>query len=803
MHYLIKNLLSSGCVEHLVINQQFNILDMSPRASDFADVSLKLELGQDIRSGFPELIGLEDIFDSILNQEKNLFELRGIQRSHNSSAALFFDIYITHSFHKSEYLTVLMEEDKNKNPAEELKLLYLTIIIVNASERMALEQSLTQKVNEANFLLRNLTASKQYIDTVIASMPDALLVTTPSGKIKTINPAAEALLEYEQVELVGHSIYSIIEAANSFLTQNTSTLESNNSYTAISLVEDTFLIKDMETTCRTKSGKIVTIAFSCSIVQTGIENFQGYIYILRDMTERKQAELAKQEFLATITHEIRTPIASVIGIADLLLNTNLSFEQRQFTKTIHQSGNFLLEIINDILDFSKIESGKLEIEKEPFDLQTCIDEALYMIAPKAIEKGLQVLCRNTNESSPTVLGDITRLRQVLINLLGNAVKFTETGSVEISVITSSVESDLDGNKIYEFQFAVKDTGIGIPSDRLDRLFKAFTQVNSSITRQYGGTGLGLAISKQLTELMGGRIWVESEVGVGSTFYFTITASLVEQEVEIITHHKWETDIERQRADQYPLRILIVEDHIINQNVIRLMLQLMNYQPDVVSNGLEALAALRRQQYDLVLMDVQMPKMDGLTAAQYISREWTSDTRPRIVALTASSTLGERERCLASGMDDYLTKPINIKQLVQVLKVCQLVKVDEEIKQTISPIDPTALREIEAMADLNSGVNSQKFLVETIDCYLEEATKLLEDIQAAHSQGNIKTLQRAAHTLCSISATLGATTLAGLCAELEVMAATVVLTGATAQILKIEAEHEQVQVCLQQERSKYC
>ncbi len=224
-----------------------------------------------------------------------------------------------------------------------------------------------------------------------------------------------------------------------------------------------------------------------------------------------------------ISHEVRTPMTSVNGMASLLLDTELTAVQRNFVEIIYSSGDALLKIINDFLDFSKIESDKLELEEQPFTLQSCINEAFYILLPTAREKGLKLTFLDTSDLSTLIMGDINRLRQILVNLLSNAIKFTETGSIEVSVKANKINTRQYGKNNYEIQFAVRDTGIGIPRDRLDRLFKAFSQVDSSITRQYGGTGLGLAICKKLSELMGGRIWVESEPGVGSIFYFTITA----------------------------------------------------------------------------------------------------------------------------------------------------------------------------------------------------------------------------------------------------------------------------------------
>jgi PAS domain S-box-containing protein len=799
MDLLITKLLSLRCVEYLIINQDLKILEMSSGISCLADIPDEVKQDQDVRISFPELVGIEDILDAIFQGKENSFYLKGIMRSQYGSSPLYIDICITN--HKNDYL---------KND--------LMMIVVDVTERIVLEQSLIQSANEANLLLRTLEASKQYTDEIVKSMADALLVTTLSGKIKAMNSSAQALLECDEAELIGQHISIVIKEVDHWQSKIGSQcccLGAPAGY-----LDSTPLVKEFETVCKTKSGKTIPVAFSCSMVQTEIEHFQGYVYILRNMSDRKQAELAKQEFLAMISHEIRTPIASVTGMASLLLNTELTAQQRDFIETIYNSGDALHKIINDILDFSKIESGKLELEEQPFELRRCINEALSLVSLIAWEKKLKLVFLDTPEIPTIVVSDITRLRQILVNLLNNAIKFTRTGSVEVSAIAREITSSRDQKSSYEIQFTVKDTGIGIPSDRLERLFKAFSQVNSSITRQYGGTGLGLAICKKLTELMGGRIWVESQPGVGSAFYFTIITPIIQQRVgnqeSVVSNIASDTKIDTRMADQHPLKILLVEDHVINQRMIQLMLQQMGYKPDVANNGLEALFVLRRQPYDVVLMDLQMPEKDGLTATQHICQEWTPDVRPRIIALTANAMSGDRDRCLASGMDDYLVKPIRIAELMRVLKSCQpLAKQEkgsyagvhkyqeqENPNQNSSPIDSAALQEILRMADFNSSANAVEFLLEIIDDYLEEVPRLLQDIQLYLSQDNLKSLRRAAHTLSSTSATLGATTLGSLCAELETMVVTEALFGAKAQISQIEAEYQQVKIALEQERRKY-
>ncbi len=793
MNSLFTNILSLRRIEYLIVNEFWQITELSPKIHLLADNSDQVRVGKDIRIGFPELIGIEVIASDIIAGKQNSFELKGVVRTQKALKPIYIDISIANNIKDNQISNELL------------------IVVEDVTEQMVLEQSLVQGANEANLLLRTLTASKQYIDQIVTSMADALLVTTASGKIKTINRTAQLLLEYEEAEICGKSISTVLKEVDSWKEE----IEQRGNVQTPLFGPITPLVKEVETVCQTKTGKIIPVAFSCSKVQTEIEHFQGYVYILRDMTERKQAELAKQEFLAMISHEIRTPIAAVIGMADVLINTELTEEQEEFAETICNSGKALLEIVNDILDFSKIESGKLDFEEEPFHLNSCIEEALSLLTPKAKEKELELIFHNNPELPQIIVGDISRLRQILINLISNAIKFTETGSVEVSV--KSWKRQIIGNEKnnHEIRFAVKDTGIGIPRNRINRLFKAFSQVNSSTARKYGGTGLGLAICKQLSELMGGKIWVESEENQGSTFYFTVTARVLKTQLI----QEWEPKVEESEtvidptiAEKNPLKILLVEDYATNQKMIALMLQRIGYQADIANNGLEALAALRRQFYDVVLMDMQMPEMDGMTATHYICQEWDISVRPRIIALTASAILNNKENYLASGIDDYLAKPFRIKELMQVLnkswihrekvsKISEVSNVKSRSKND-STINTAALQEIYRIADFNCGVDAREFLLETIDDYLEETPKFLEEIRVVFSEDNLKTLQLLVHTLSSSSATLGASKLATLCAQLEIMVVSEMREEITEQIEKIEAEYENVKTALLEKREKY-
>jgi signal transduction histidine kinase/CheY-like chemotaxis protein len=524
----------------------------------------------------------------------------------------------------------------------------------------------------------------------------------------------------------------------------------------------------------------------------------------RDLAE--EASHAKSEFLANMSHEIRTPLNAVLGMMSLLLDTPLSPAQREYVATARSSGAALLGVINDILDISKIEAGRLDVEIAPFELRECLDDAMGILAAKAESKGLTLHLRLAAGVPAAVESDAARLRQILVNLLDNAVKFSPRGEVRLEVEVapepgspgSPASPEPHDADLLELLFAVRDTGIGIPADRMDRLFKPFSQADASMARLYGGTGLGLVISRRLAERLGGRMWVESEPGRGSSFFFTLRCRPAATAPPRLAADGPGLASPR-LSDELPLRILLAEDNSINQRVVLLMLERMGYVADVAGNGLEALEALRRQPYDLILMDVQMPGMDGLAATRHIRADFPPDRQPRIVAITANVLREQRDECLAAGMDDFVQKPVGLAELRAALLRCGGWESSTPTPTPMdgaSPLDPSYLASLRRLGE----VTGRPLVREIVESYLIEAPRRLERLRQALLRGDVEDLVFVAHSLKGSSAQIGAVRVAAVSAELEQRGRRAALTGAAGLLADLQREIDRAVPLLEQHRA---
>ncbi|MDW5595585.1 response regulator [Conexibacter stalactiti] len=782
-----------------------------------------------------------------------------------------------------------------------------------------------------------LASSEARIRVVVESSLDALVVMDGAGVVREWNPRAEELLGLTSAEVVGQvsprervppKVWAHQEEAFARYASTGDPSVFSARIADVATHSDGHEIPVEVTIAAARIGDELVISRFIRDI-TDVRRAQAEIERARD--EAEAAAQAKSSFLATMSHEIRTPMNAIVGMTSLLRDSPLDADQRKHVETVRMSGDQLLAIINDILDFSKIESGKLELESHPFALREVIESSLDLLAPQAAAKELDLGYLLETDGSTRLVGDSTRLRQILINFLSNAVKFTNRGSVTIHGRLETLIADA-GEERARLLLEVRDTGIGIPPDRLATLFQSFTQVDASITRKYGGTGLGLAISKRLIEAMGGIVTVDSSVGIGSTFAIDVTlprlpgpdpvladipeflegcralvvddnavnrellqaqltgwgmeAVCFERPVDalaLISAGEWfdvaildmampemdgirladalaeatgftlpivllssiggvDPSIARGRlaatlskpvkpatlrnaiaasvagdapspaaADVeapappllgQPLRILVAEDNLVNQQVAIATLERFGHRVDVAADGAEAVDAVHRQEYDLVLMDVQMPNLDGLEATRRIRMELEPERQPRIVAMTANAFVEDRDACLAAGMDDFLTKPVAREDIARVLAGTPAAATRNGHGLFDDGRDP-ADEPIVDPERLDAATAGDAALAQLlIDLHEEEGTALIAQLRAAVEVGDIEALRGTAHTLKSASASIGAMRLARLSEELEHAARSGAIDDPSGRVDEIVDLFGSTQVELERLRSQH-
>ncbi|NOQ35687.1 MAG: PAS domain S-box protein [Methylococcaceae bacterium] len=637
--------------------------------------------------------------------------------------------------------------------------------------------SIRTDITHQKNLEKQLFDGQHFMEKVTGTMAQGVYALDMNGICTFWNTEAEHILGWRAEELIGKKLHDIIyyqdEKGNRLLQEECITHKSIQDKKTYSSDAGTFTHKD---------GGILSIAIT-AVPLIEDDRVIGSVAVFNDITKRKadekllteaivnakQASQAKSEFLANMSHEIRTPMNGIIGMTDLALETELTDEQQEYLEIVKDSSCALLAIINDILDFSKIEAGKIVLQKVDFFLNSLMEKTLLMLAQRAEQKGIKLVSNIAIDSGIPLhlIGDPGRLRQVLINLIGNAIKFTMEGSVTVNV---TLQEKNDQNCC--LLFSVTDTGIGIAKNKQSSVFDSFSQADSSVSRKFGGTGLGLSISKQFIELMGGEIWLESEEHVGTTFSFTsyFDYNAVVESAELIDSVANELPDKEQSTlavkagitvtngeSKQLLDILLAEDNLINQKLAKKLLEKQGHKIHIANNGLEAVDLFQKQDFDLILMDFQMPEMNGLEATGEIRKlEVQSKGHIPIIAMTANAMKEDRERALAAGMDAYVPKPININELLTEIAVFFPAK--KESPQAVNTVVDDGLGGLMVCnwgAALERLGGEAEILEMMTSMFLEEERGYLENIKNALAQEDAPLLERELHTLKGVCSTIGA------------------------------------------------
>jgi PAS domain S-box-containing protein len=767
------------------------------------DVTLKNQIERNLAKSFEEIKGYKYALDKssivAITDEKGIINYANDNFSKVSKYSieelLGKDHRILNSgFHPAEFMAELWNTIRSgkiwkgeiKNKAKDGSFYWVDTTIVPFVDSNG-------KIYQYVAVRADITSKKlaaQYSRSIIEASLDPLFSISPSGKITDVNNASVNMTGVERDKLIGTDFFI-------YFTEPTKAFEGYKEVFSNGFITNYPLVL--------KDHKLTDVLLNGSVYRDEQENVMGVVIVARDVTEEKRfanelleaklfAELAteiaeeakkkaekaaviandavksKQQFLSNMSHEIRTPLNAIIGFTKVVLKTELTGKQKEYLNAIKVSGDALIVLINDILDLAKVDAGKMTFEKAPFKLEVSIFSMLHLFEPKINEKNLQLL-REYDKSIPEVLlGDSIRLHQIIINLLSNAVKFTHKGSIKIKVelVEESVEDAI-------VRFSVIDTGIGIPENKLEKIFENFQQASSATSRVFGGTGLGLAIVKQLVESQGGTISVKSELLEGSTFSFTLKFLKSQRELELeVVSVDLDTEIKN-------IKVLVVEDIALNQLLMKTLLDDFGFERDIASNGKIAIEKLKEKSYDIILMDLQMPEMNGFEATEYIRKIMNS--KIPIIALTADVTTVDLEKCKEVGMDDYMAKPVDEKVLYS--KIIGLVKKPIAIK--LDEIKVEKVREETRLTNLvflNQRTKSNPLLMmEMISLYLEQTPPLILSMKQSFEDKDWHTLHAAIHKM------IPSFSIVGINKDFEEMAKKIMLFATSQE--EMEGIHELV------------